>query len=331
MKNKKIIFLVATICCLVVAFACFSGFTADSTYYNFYVQVDSSLEVVDFAQSDWDINFIIQENSTFPPSSSNSSKYQTVYYHWALAPIVYDNSTLLYRLPKSLSTWQNVYCILTTSNAELGYWVFSQIDIYSSSNVVYDGYDSRKFSNLYVANLSLNGNITSNNAYTVATLSRVLSGGVSQEQYDELLADYEASQQQNLEWQQGYVQLRGEYNDLQQSYDRVSQQLAQAEENYSQLQHDFDQLQIAYDVKNSALEEARTENATLEREVEYLIGVVDSLQSGNTALNFIGTAFEKVGDILQIEILPNITIGTIVAIPLILGVVFLVLRLVRGE
>lgn len=65
--------------------------------------------------------------------------------------------------------------------------------------------------------------------------------------------------------------------------------------------------------------------------IDTLQDTVDSLKSGSSALDFVGTAFEKVGNILQIEIFPNITIGTIVSVPLILGVVFLILRLVRGE
>lgn len=58
---------------------------------------------------------------------------------------------------------------------------------------------------------------------------------------------------------------------------------------------------------------------------------LDAYKAMEDGVGAIEIGFGAIGRILNIEILPKITIGTILSVPLILGVVFLVLRLVRGE
>lgn len=104
-------------------------------------------------------------------------------------------------------------------------------------------------------------------------------------------------------------------------------------EDFAFIQFDFERLesgqQIA-DLQNqiNVLEQEKAElNDKLAQALEDLAdyGVADQ------SLNFIEKAFRSVGNIFKIEILPGIRIGTFFIVPLLLGVVFLILRLVRGE
>lgn len=73
------------------------------------------------------------------------------------------------------------------------------------------------------------------------------------------------------------------------------------------------------------------ENTQLHQTIVSLENTVDSLQAPEHAFATIGQGFAEIGNILSIEVFPNITIGFLVGIPLIFGVVFFILRLVRGE
>lgn len=111
-------------------------------------------------------------------------------------------------------------------------------------------------------------------------------------------------------------------------------------EDFAYLQIDF-QSTIEFNVYNDVVSErndlandlayANDRIDTLMNEIKRLEDKLGAYGAGDKGLGFIETAFIKVGEILKIELLPNIRIGTFLAVPLILGVVFLILRLVRGE
>lgn len=111
-------------------------------------------------------------------------------------------------------------------------------------------------------------------------------------------------------------------------------------EDFAYIQIDF-QSTITYEVYNEVVSErndlandlsyANDRINTLMNEITRLEDKLGAYGAGDKGLGFIETAFIKVGEILKIEVLPGIRIGTFLAVPLILGVVFLILRLVRGE
>ena len=65
----------------------------------------------------------------------------------------------------------------------------------------------------------------------------------------------------------------------------------------------------------------------------YNRGVSDA-QSNSAVFSdtwtFIGTAFNGIGDMLSVELIPNVPIGVFVALPLLLGLIFFIVKLTKG-
>lgn len=349
MKNNKIIFLVAIVCCLAVSWLCFGAWTI----------ADTSYQVSDFQYSTSTAYLYIVPSSNIPASEYSNVliygnyKRSTSSNMYSLHNGTFSSMTrsdLGFRYSSSSSLVEGVavhfYVNVSSYNTSIGNYVITGA-YYITSNLTFD--------NLWKQSNYISDELSASDFRTIIVFVDKLptvSGGVSQEQYDELLADYEQAVQEKLEYQQGYVELRSDYDELetrytmlQQTYDQVSQQLAQAEQNYSQLQSDYNTLQTSYNQvvndRNSwenyahgieeQLDELTESNARLQRDYDNLLREYNIIISENESIGFVERAFLAVGNILEIEILPNITIGTIVSVPLILGVVFLVLRLVRGE
>lgn len=90
---------------------------------------------------------------------------------------------------------------------------------------------------------------------------------------------------------------------------------------------------ILGDLRDLESEVSRLEGELTDVTVEKdrLQAILDSYDKPAEMVSFLGTVFGEIGGFLQIEVFPNITIGTIVAIPLIFGAIFLVLHFVRGS
>ena len=343
MKNKKIIFLVATVCCLAVCWLCFGAWTI----------VDTSYQLSDFQYSTSIAYLYIVPSSNIPSTEysniqvsgvytnpGTSSTVQTSAFAGTLSSFSSNTTCLYFKSSTAFSSNRAVRLDVGISaiDTSIGTYVITGSYIVDSTPSLVASPSYRVFSNYSYAQIG-------NSQYRTLILFIDKVSGVSQEQYNELLEDYNQAIQDKLTLQEGYVNLRSDYDDLQIMYNNLASDYNTLHTNYDTLNSnyntlvtDFNNLSSEYDILHAKWEEQvfkwqdeYTERIRLEQEVARLEDVIASMGSGGSALDFIGTAFEKVGDILQIEILPNITIGTIVAVPLILGVVFLVLRLVRGE
>ena len=95
----------------------------------------------------------------------------------------------------------------------------------------------------------------------------------------------------------------------------------------------FDTLYIDYAVtwEQQYYTALQTEIENVTTLYEQALDTIASYEAMENGVGALENTFGAVGRMLNIEVLPNITIGTIVSVPLILGVVFLILRLVRGE
>lgn len=159
----------------------------------------------------------------------------------------------------------------------------------------------------------------------------------SDEEYDELYADYREAQTTISNKDTTIAEKEA-------IIDNLLQENAQLNTNYDNLYELYEEANQQADYySNLYIEQAdlnaqlSLENIDLTAENERLNNLVEGLQSSinengiTDGLGWITYAFEKVGQILSIELLPNITIGLLALIPLVLGVVFFVLRLIRGE
>ena len=66
----------------------------------------------------------------------------------------------------------------------------------------------------------------------------------------------------------------------------------------------------------------------------YNQGVADGLSQGNafaSGLSIIGTTFTKVGEIMQLEILPNIPLSVFVLLPLMVGLIVFIVKMTKGS
>lgn len=108
-------------------------------------------------------------------------------------------------------------------------------------------------------------------------------------------------------------------------------------QNYNNLKIDYDALEIDYLTTLEDYEYEKTLRETYQELLGEANNQIEALQQMVTeepvaaGFGWIVYAFEKVGQILEIELLPGITVGLLCLIPLVLGVVFFVLRLIRGE
>lgn len=338
MKNKKIIFLVTTVCCLVVAFACFCGFTnASGSFYPIYLVFDSSVDITSVVDY-YDVQVYRGPFGARWPVQTNTAGVSftklTLGAYGTGVDSMFINvdetlNAIRIRVPLG-SQSASFFVYLSCNDITYKVFYFQDLQVYSSDGTNVTESISNDFG-LYT-NVAKVGTMYSTSTdtryfgYTVINCKVVDPSemGVSQDVYNALQSQYNTLQG-------NYNTLQSQYNALENQYDIIWQQYLDKETEYNDLVTDFDTLQgdynvlqTQYDSVSSQLENAFNSNAQLRNEL-------DSYKSGEYGLGFVGTAFEKVGDILQIEILPNITIGTIVAVPLILGVVFLVLRLVRGE
>ena len=65
----------------------------------------------------------------------------------------------------------------------------------------------------------------------------------------------------------------------------------------------------------------------------FQTGFNEGLARGNAfgnALELVGTTFSKVGEILQIQILPGIPIGLFIVFPLLVGLIIFIVKMVKG-
>lgn len=319
MKNKKIIFTVAIICCLVVAFACFSAFApsvSTSTSYKVYFNFGN----VEVALSDLTFLYLARWNSSNAFAIPSSGFVATQF----------DTNTIVVDVARdsSLSREFYIYCFDSSNSAPIvinsaqlynssGSSITLSIFSYSSNYVKFSAYSSAQTS-------------TSYNGYIVANCSFV-GGGVSQEDYDNLLQRFEDLEEDYYDLEDDYDDLLLEIQELDVLY---QQQLAINTALNAQLV-EITNDRNAWQTYAQGLEEQYDElwesNALLQHNYDILLREYNIIVSENESIGFVARAFQAVGDILEIEILPQITIGTVVSIPLILGVVFLVLRLVRGE
>lgn len=169
-----------------------------------------------------------------------------------------------------------------------------------------------------------------------------------QGQYDTLNTNYRTLQGQYITLNNNYTTLQGRYLTLESNYEEANNRIDVLEEtianndryiealeeanqglsqNYHNLQEDYNALEIEYlnsiEDYEYLLDEANNQISALQHMVTE-----EPVAAG---FGWIVYAFEKVGQILEIELLPNISIGLLCLIPLVLGVVFFVLRLIRGE
>lgn len=247
MKYKRILFLMATVCCLVVAFACFSGFaTADVTtdvdvtprfISGQKVVITGVQNLVDFALlwSDYDGEIVFRSSS------------------------------------------------LSATNLGGGVWEFVP-----PSNIF--------ATDLYVTLLVNSGQFDGRIFYVNRVLYKYGSGAIQdlQSGYSSYQSTVHFTDEELPAWDTLYIDYAVTWE---QQY-------------YVALQTEIENVTALY---------------------EQALETIDSYESWGQTGGVIELMFEKVGRFLDIEILPGVTIGFLVAIPLILGVVFLVLRLVRGE
>lgn len=148
-----------------------------------------------------------------------------------------------------------------------------------------------------------------------------------QTQYDELNGYYESLRATAQQLENENESLTSQLNDMTEERDYYKQQFNGLSEIYSQLVRDYNSLQRDYNSLQSRYDTLQSQYNTLQRQYEQLQN--DVIVPKNV-IDWLTIIFNSMAQVLNIEILPHIKLYYIFALPLLLVLMGLLLKFVRG-
>jgi DNA repair exonuclease SbcCD ATPase subunit len=148
-----------------------------------------------------------------------------------------------------------------------------------------------------------------------------------QTQYDELNGYYESLRATAQQLENENESLTSQLNDMTEERDFYKQQFNGLSQTYTQLVSDYNSLQSQYNTLQSQYNSLQSQYNTLQRQYEQLQN--DVIVPKNV-IDWLTIIFNSMAQVLNIEILPHIKLYYIFALPLLLVLMGLLLKFVRG-